>query len=217
MGLKICLRPRFIPRNTSLVMKPRDYLLLYKIVTGQATTEDITAKVVEVVTHKNIKQQPTNQSVGIFMPITGQEGNTQMQTTPSWRGVVYSLLSILAVIVQLFVHSGMTPEQAATLIAASIVAGVLMVIDLVTHNKLKIASLAQTSTGQSIEQFVEDKLAEILKPVLAKVDTAGDKISAGSVPESKTTTPPAPVTLQAVQNTDGTYTIVKPDGAKVTV
>lgn len=216
MGLKICLRPRFIPRNTSLVMKPRDYLLVYKILTGQATTEDITAKVVEVVTHKNLKQQPTNQPVGILLP-SGQEGNLQMQQTPSWRGVVYSLLSILAVIVQLFVHSGITPEQAATLIATAIVAGVLMIIDLVTHNKLKIASLAQTSTGQSIEQFIEDKLAEILKPVLAKVDTAGDKISASSVPESKSPAPPTPALLQAVQNSDGTYTVVKPDGTKVIV
>jgi hypothetical protein len=216
MGLKICLRPRWIPRNTSIVLKPHDLALAARILQGTASATEIVGKAVELVTHTSaakIVDSSTRQTAGLILP-TGQEGNNAMQTPRSWKKLTITLITILMALLQIFVQPGsMTPEHAATVIAGLIVACLIGLVYILTQGKVDIAKLTSSGAGESVEKYIEAKLADIIQPVVMKVDTLGQQM-AGSTSDTTVATP-TPVSLQAVQNADGTYTVTLPDGKVV--
>ncbi|HEX2949327.1 MAG TPA: hypothetical protein VHV83_07135 [Armatimonadota bacterium] len=222
MGLKICLRPSFIPRKTSLVFKPRDIMLGIKILTGKATTADLMDKAgelaIDAVDHKAKPYAPETKTItkSIIQSsgITGQKG-ISMQTPTSWKKLTITLLTLAVVLLQIFVQpASMTPENAATMIAGLVIAGIIGLVYILTQGKIDIAKLTSSGTGSGIENFLEGKFAEILTPITQRIEDLGIKV-AGNTGTTAVTQAPAPP--QIVQNPDGTFKAIKADGTEVTI
>lgn len=92
----------------------------------------------------------------------------------SWRAVGHIALLIIGTLCCLASGQGhLTANAAAVSIAALLMAGLLMVIDLLCFHQGRLEQLAASGYGRQLEGLLAQALATALAPVLARLEAFG--------------------------------------------